>query len=76
MHHIDFTIVNVVIGIIIILFISIKSIAAAGILVRQSNIVWVMMSCMTTSLDIITNNYAIAKNQVPTMVNIFAKQVW
>lgn len=49
--------------------------AAASVLLRQTNVIWVGMACACTALDIIVSDYACFKKIPRRSVNILQAKV-
>uniref|UniRef100_A0A1A9WE02 Dol-P-Glc:Glc(2)Man(9)GlcNAc(2)-PP-Dol alpha-1,2-glucosyltransferase n=1 Tax=Glossina brevipalpis TaxID=37001 RepID=A0A1A9WE02_9MUSC len=50
--------------------------AAASVLLRQTNVIWVGMSCACTALDIIVGDYANFKKIPKRAVNVLQPKLW
>ncbi|KAI9587063.1 putative Dol-P-Glc:Glc(2)Man(9)GlcNAc(2)-PP-Dol alpha-1,2-glucosyltransferase [Glossina fuscipes] len=50
--------------------------AAASVLLRQTNVIWVGMACACTALDIIVSDYACFKKIPRRSVNILQAKLW
>lgn len=49
--------------------------AAASVLMRQTNVVWICMACGVTALDIVTKNYAEFRKIKAQDVKLYDKKV-